>query len=131
MCDFANRHELFQRAVREVDPGTIGWIRRLKDLSEAFQPHKTAGRIIVYHEVLVEMKKSLRRYEMTNDASKKWREECEDRLDKFFDQYVTERAIQETKTGYWRHFFKSAIAMKALLIAGATNIAMYYLRKTF
>jgi hypothetical protein len=129
MWDFAKRHEFFQQAVNIVKPGRIGWIRKLEKISKALEPHKTAGRIIVYHELLVEMKKDLRHYEMLNNTSKKWREECEDRLDKFFDDYVTERAIQEAQSGYCKKFLKNAI--NALLIATTTNIAMYYLKKYF
>jgi exonuclease V gamma subunit len=122
MCDFSKRHNFIQQVVRKISPGRIGWIKKLEDITEAFEPHKSVGRVIIYHELLVELKKDLRKYDWRTE----WRQVCEDRLDQFFDQYVTERAIHDAKNRYCITLLRQT--MNTLLTIVATNTIMHYLK---
>ena len=96
-----NRHELIEKAVKDVQPGRLGWKQTLKKMSEALEPHTSRGRVIIYHELLVALKKDIRTYRRVNDLSMEWQQTAEDEVEKFFNRYVTEPILSAPNERYY------------------------------
>jgi hypothetical protein len=82
-----------QSAIREavfvVRPGRPGWLKRLKSATENMQPHMNAGRMVVYQKLVKELKHDLEEYALRKSWPSSWKDYCEDRIDEFFDFYIT------------------------------------------
>ena len=97
MCTLADRHAQIEQAVQHIKPGRVEWKKRLEGISEVFKPHKNRGRIVLYYELLEELKKDVRKFRAENDLTMDWRLDCEEELGTFFNRYVIECAESERK----------------------------------
>ena len=77
-----------KRAIKEVEPGQIGWIGRLHELSRAIKPHVNRGRCTTYRYLLKKMDGKLMEYAERNDLSSSHRKKLHNVLEGFYEQYI-------------------------------------------